>query len=204
MAYTAPRTWTNGEVIDASIMNTHVRDNLIYLKSQVAAHIFLSGASGVPSTTSGCTPPAKINFASNGQDLMLPAFSETAKQYIQWTLPYLPDDYGGGTMTAKIIWTASTASANSVVWGVAARAYADGDAIDGAWGTAQEVTDAFAPPSTNWAARVTSATAAITIANSPAAGKVCQFRAYRDGAAGADTYGLPSYLIGVGLTYTRA
>ena len=82
MAYTAPRTWTNGEVVDASIMNTHIRDNLIYLKTQVAAHIFLSGASGVPSTTNGCTPPAKINFATNGQDLMLPSFIETSKQYI--------------------------------------------------------------------------------------------------------------------------
>ena len=203
MAYTAPRTWTNGEVVDASIMNTHIRDNLIYLKTQVAAHIFLSGASGVPSTTNGCTPPAKINFATNGQDLMLPSFIETSKQYIQWTLPYLPDDYGGGTMTAKFIWTSNNASANSVVWGIAARAYADGDQVDGAWGTAQEVTDT-PHASLTWTVRVTSATAAITIANTPAAGKMCQFRAYRDGAAVADTYGVPSYLIGVALTYTRA
>ena len=202
MAYTAPRTWTNGELIDASIMNTHIRDNLIYLKSQVSAHIFLSGASGIPSTTSGCTPPAKTEFATNKQNLMLPAFIETAKQYIEWTLPYLPDDYGGGTMTAKFIWTANTASNNSVVMGIQARAYADGDVIDGTWGAAQEVTDI--PNLNNWAVRVSPATSAITIANSPAAGKVCQFRAYRDGAAGADTYGLPSYLIGVALTYTRA
>lgn len=34
MAYTAPRTWTNGEIVTDTIMNAHVRDNLIYLKSQ--------------------------------------------------------------------------------------------------------------------------------------------------------------------------
>ena len=29
MAWTAPRTWVTGELVTASIMNTHVRDNLI-------------------------------------------------------------------------------------------------------------------------------------------------------------------------------
>ena len=33
MAYTAPRTWVDSELLDASIMNTHVRDNLIALKA---------------------------------------------------------------------------------------------------------------------------------------------------------------------------
>lgn len=31
MAYTTPRTWTTGETPTATIMNTHVRDNLSYL-----------------------------------------------------------------------------------------------------------------------------------------------------------------------------
>jgi xanthosine utilization system XapX-like protein len=28
MAYTTPRTWTNGETVTAALMNTHLRDNL--------------------------------------------------------------------------------------------------------------------------------------------------------------------------------
>jgi hypothetical protein len=31
MAWTAPRTWTTGELVTASIMNAHVKDNLTYL-----------------------------------------------------------------------------------------------------------------------------------------------------------------------------
>lgn len=31
MAWTTPRTWTTGELVTASIMNTHVRDDLAYL-----------------------------------------------------------------------------------------------------------------------------------------------------------------------------
>lgn len=37
MAWTAPRTWVTGELVTASLMNTHVRDNLNYLKSQTDA-----------------------------------------------------------------------------------------------------------------------------------------------------------------------
>lgn len=31
MAWTAPRTWVDSELVTASLMNTHVRDNLLYL-----------------------------------------------------------------------------------------------------------------------------------------------------------------------------
>lgn len=34
-AWTTPRTWTTGEVVTASMMNTHVRDNLNYLNLAV-------------------------------------------------------------------------------------------------------------------------------------------------------------------------
>jgi hypothetical protein len=36
MAWTAPRTWVVGEVPDASLMNLHLRDNLLYLAGEVA------------------------------------------------------------------------------------------------------------------------------------------------------------------------
>lgn len=35
MAWTAPRTWVTGELVTASIMNTHIRDNQLYLKTEV-------------------------------------------------------------------------------------------------------------------------------------------------------------------------
>lgn len=33
MAFTTPRTWSTGELVDATTMNTHVRDNLVFLKA---------------------------------------------------------------------------------------------------------------------------------------------------------------------------
>lgn len=35
MAWTAPRTWATGETITSVIMNTHIRDNLVYLDGAV-------------------------------------------------------------------------------------------------------------------------------------------------------------------------
>lgn len=35
MAYTAPKTWAYKETLSASDLNTYVRDNIIYLKTQV-------------------------------------------------------------------------------------------------------------------------------------------------------------------------
>ena len=58
MAWTAPRTWVVGEVVTAAVQNTHVRDNLLYLKTHTdlydahdaadaqAAHVTL-GAHGI-------------------------------------------------------------------------------------------------------------------------------------------------------------
>src|SRR5437867_1425284 len=37
MAWTAPATWTVGQLVTAATMNTHVRDNLNYLKGQAGA-----------------------------------------------------------------------------------------------------------------------------------------------------------------------
>jgi len=37
MAWTAPRTWVSGEVMTSALLNTHVRDNLLALNSDVGS-----------------------------------------------------------------------------------------------------------------------------------------------------------------------
>jgi len=36
MAWTTPRTWVSGELVSASIMNTHIRDNLNVIRANLA------------------------------------------------------------------------------------------------------------------------------------------------------------------------
>lgn len=52
MAWTAPRDWTTGELVTASIMNTHVRDNLVDLRTDVD---YLEGKPYAIATVAGTT-----------------------------------------------------------------------------------------------------------------------------------------------------
>ena len=61
MSWTAPRTWTAGEIVTASIMNSAVRDNLRYIK----------GLDGVPTIESGLT----IDNTGGDERLLLPLLS---------------------------------------------------------------------------------------------------------------------------------
>lgn len=47
MAWTLPRTWTNGEVVGETEMNAHVRDNLSYLFSPAFQQL-VTGSAGLP------------------------------------------------------------------------------------------------------------------------------------------------------------
>jgi len=173
--------------------------NITYPYKRVSAQMLLFGASGVLSTTDGASTPTKVEMATNKQNLFYPSFPTALKKYIEWDF-VMPDDYNGGTITAEFFWTANSASTNSVVWGIQARAYADNDAIDGTWGTAIEVTDANG--SAAYTDRKSAATAAITIANSPLAGKSVRFRAYRLGS-GSDNLAVAALLKLVRINYTR-
>lgn len=52
MAWSTPRTWTTNELVTASVMNTHVRDNLNALKSPPGAIYQNSSGSSLYTTSS--------------------------------------------------------------------------------------------------------------------------------------------------------
>jgi hypothetical protein len=161
--------------------------------------LVLTGAGGWPSMTSGCATNVKIETPTNKQNLYVLDFDPDAIEYAEWSVE-MPDAWDGGTITATLEWTANDATTNAVVWGLQGRAYADGDAIDAAWGAAQEVTDANG--GTAYQRRKTAATAAITLAGSPAGGQTVQLRAYRKATAGADTLAADARLISITVKYT--
>jgi len=43
MAWTTPRTWTDNEFVDAVIFNTHIKDNLNWLKARTYGSATISG-----------------------------------------------------------------------------------------------------------------------------------------------------------------
>jgi hypothetical protein len=111
----------------------------------------------------------------------------------------MPSDYNGGTITAVFYWT-TTVGTGSVVWGIAGRAYAAGELLDQAFGTAQSVTDASTGAND---VEISAATAAITLGGTPAASEYVQFRMFRDGANASDNITVDCNLLQVRITYTR-
>jgi hypothetical protein len=166
----------------------------------VTGQIILTAGGGWPSITSGSNPPIIAETPTNRVNFYYIGFPDTIQLFANWAMP-MPSDYNGGTITAVFYWAANSASTNSVRWGLAARAYADSQLLDQAFGTAQEVTDA------NQAAddvNISAATPAITIGGTPAGGNFVQFRAYRNPTDAADNLAATAELLSIRITYTRA
>jgi hypothetical protein len=166
----------------------------------VTGQIVLTAGGGWPSITSGSNAPILAETATNRVNFYYLGFPDTIQTFANWSMP-MPSDYNGGTITAVFYWIAGSASTNSVRWGLQARAYADSDALDQAFGTAQEVTDAN---QANDDVNISAATPAITIGGTPAASNFVQFRAYRNPADAADNLAATAELLSIRITYTRA
>lgn len=138
--------------------------------------LILTAAGGTPTTTIGCAGPTKIEAATNDIDYWALEFDTTTEERAFWNVQ-MPDNYDGGTVTARFIWTnAGGSSTQTVAFGIKARAYGDDDALDQAYGT--EITT-----SDTWLAQndvhISAASAAITIAGTPAGGKYVVFNVGR-------------------------
>lgn len=156
-----------------------------------------------PSTTAGAATNAKIESATNKVNSYVLDFADGSAALFAEADLAMPSDWDGGTVTAQFYWLAnSTATTSGVVWGCAARAYGDSTTLDAAYGTQQQVTDN--PSSSANQVLISAATSAITVAGSPAAGQLAQFRVNRDPTNGSDTLAATARLLGVMITYTRA
>ena len=160
--------------------------------------IFLTAAGGWPSTTNGCAANTQNEYVTNDVDLWSLDFDQTTEEYAQWTV-WMPANWDASTVTFQAVWTAASGTGD-VIWGLQGRAYADDDAIDQVWGTAQTVTDTLLATGD---IHYTAESSAITLAGTPAAGQLVQFRAYRDADAGGDTLAADAQLLGIKCFYNK-
>jgi hypothetical protein len=156
----------------------------------------LTSAGGWPSTTSGAASQSKVESSSNKQNYYVLDFANGATTYAEWTL-VMPSDWDHGTITASFYWTAASGSGD-LTWGLQGYSYGDSDAIDAAWGTAQEVVDTLITADD---VHISGTTSAITLGGTPAASEMVQLRAYRKNEG---THAATARLLGIRITYTIA
>ena len=72
--WTAPRTWTVGELVTASIMNTHVRDNLTALHVPAGGYNYLNLGADITTTSTSFVDVDATNcaltFTTGGGDVL--------------------------------------------------------------------------------------------------------------------------------------
>jgi len=171
-------------------------DNNVNLGSVGTHELWIPAGAMYTVTTSGAAYTTR-ELATN--DVMISSFnfdtSTSEKAQFNWATPA---NWDAGTIRFKLYWTTTGGgSAETVDFDLAGVAFADNDALDAAFGTAQNATD-------TWIAdddlHVSSYSSAITISGSPVAGEFVKFQLSRDTAT--DTLGVDCEVLGVLLEYS--
>jgi len=164
-----------------------------------AGQLFLSAAGMWPSVTNGSSENTQIELVTNDINIYVLDFDASTQEYANATV-VMPSDWNAGTVEAMFYWTHGATTTNfGVVWGIQGRSYANNEALDQAFGTAQEISDVGGTTNNIY---VSASTTAITLAGATAS-ELVQFRIYRDPTDEADTMAIDARLIGVMITFTR-
>ena len=154
-------------------------------------------AGGMTARTTNGAAAGLVELPTNDVMLRTFDFDTSTDEFVQFTIP-MPKRWDAGTITANFLWTAAAGSAaETVVWGIQAVAFANDDAMDTAFGTAQVGSDALIAIND---LHISPTTSAITVAGSPAAEEVVYFQVYRD--VSADNLPNDAKLIGVNIFWT--
>lgn len=163
----------------------------------IGKHAICIPASGwAPATTNGAAT-GQIETTTNKRNSRVLDFDSSTQEFasVDWVMP---ESWDEGTVTFKARWTAASGS-GGVAWALQGIATSDDDAMDQAHGTEQVVTDTLITANDD---HNTAESAAITIAGTPQAGDLVNFRIKRVPANGSDTLAVDARLIAVTIYLT--
>tara|TARA_R100000329_G_scaffold149183_1_gene139337 strand:+ start:811 stop:1704 length:894 start_codon:yes stop_codon:yes gene_type:complete len=155
--------------------------------------IWIDAGSMVPTVTNGAL--AATEEVTNTFDYY--AFDTSTAEKVQFKMP-MPEQWDGGTIKAKFYFLPSNTNTGTVQFSIAGTSLDTGDIISTAMGTAV-VHTALAANGTDNDVHITAATAACTIAGSPAEGHLVLFEIAR--VTATDTYNADIHLLGVNIQY---
>lgn len=163
-------------------------------RTGVVREYWIGAGALTPRTTNGAAS-ATVETTTNDITYDVLDFDQTTSEGACFQIS-LPGAWNVGTVKAKFYWTAAS-GAGTVTWSLKAGSLADDDVIDTAYGTPQAVTDTLIATGDM---HITAATAAITIAGTPAVDDWLYFEVSRDIA---DTLNADARLIGIKIQYTE-
>jgi len=208
MAYTFTRKTDNVDkvmAVDVNELQAAIEDISadVDTMSNINATFLLSAAGAIPAATNGCADAEIIVTSNRKLNYKVCAFDKDTPEMCWWNHP-LPSDYKSNSVVKyRVFWEHPATTTNfKVAWDLAAVAIDDDGAIDTAVGTAIQVNDEGG--TTNDLYR-TATSSALTIAGTPAAGKMVYWRLRRVADDGTnDTLAVDAWMAYVEIQYTRA
>lgn len=166
-------------------------------------NIWIPAGALIPHETNGALA-GTYEYAANDVLRDYFAFDDATEEYISFNIE-MPEGWDLGTFKAKFHWSPSKTDASATAgetceWGIAARAYSDGDALDAAFGAVQVISDTVLANEEDTMHK-SGATPAVTIGGTPALGDLTTFRVERN-VGGADNMVGDAWLFGVMLQIT--
>lgn len=177
-----------------------VQENGVAISPIGSQTIWVPAGAMVARTTNGCAE-GSTETTTNKVMLKTCDFDASTGEFAQFTIA-MPTGWNEGTLTAQFFWKhASTTTNFGVVWQIRCVSLSNDDAGDTAFGDLQSMPDTGGTTNDIY---VTSVTAAITCAGTPAAGDLTSFEVIRGAANGSDTLAIDAGLLGVKLIYTTS
>jgi len=174
------------------------RTDVTVTRSGVYRTLWLPASAGIPRTTAGCGV-GSYESTTNKLNYDTLEFDADTDEHVQW-LVKMPDEWDGSTVKAKVAWTAASGS-GVTYWEIKAVALTNDDAIDTALGTAATTNDTLTATGD---LDETAATGALTISNTPAAGKYVLFQLARDADHASDTLAVDALVLGLTIQYAES
>ena len=156
-------------------------------------------ASAMYGPTTNPADAAQVETTAARPDLKVFDFDASTVQYTQFSVAF-PKSWNEGTVTYQVYWSPSTTNTGNCIFAMQGVSCGDGDTIDVAYGTQQNITDAGI--GTVEDQQVSPISSALTIAGSPAESQQTYFQFFREASSGADTFTGESRVLGVKIFFT--
>ena len=161
--------------------------------------LFIPAADMRPTVSNGCAVLTDVETTAGRPDMTVLDFDASADEHAQFQMAF-PKRWDLGTVTFQVFWTTTATDTDGVAWALQGVAVSNDDTIDVAYGTAIVLTDDNISAAEDML--VTTVSAAVTIAGTPAESDMCFFRIFRDVSDANDDMTEDARLIGIKLIYT--
>lgn len=151
-----------------------------------------------PTLTNGCGASQPIEMPTNKNVYDYVPFHKESYEFAYQNVA-MPDDYSGGAVYAKFYWMHPATTTNfGVKWGIQGVTIGDNVNLDVSQGEAAYAIDTGGTTNNLY---ISALSTAITIAGTPAAGKLINWREFRQVDNANDTLAVDAFLLGVMIWY---